>query len=96
VLAELPPPSSRLRLQALAALCATVGGLAAMGLMLAGLWIVGFVVGVAITLALVGATAHRSGLPGALAFVLAYAFALGLFIWGPLFFVALALWGGWQ
>ena len=67
-----------------------------MGLLLAGLWVVGFVVGIAITLALVGTAAHRSDLPGASAILLAYAFASGLFIWSALFVVALASWGGWQ
>jgi hypothetical protein len=67
-----------------------------MGLLLAGLWIVGLVVGIVITLALVGAAAQRSDLPGASVFLLAYAFAWGLLIWAALFVVTLALWGGWQ
>jgi hypothetical protein len=67
-----------------------------MGLLLAGLWIVGLAVGVAITLALVGTAARRSGLPGAFTILLGYAFAWGLFIWAGLFVIALASWDGWQ
>lgn len=83
-------------MQTLAALCATLGGVVAMGLALAGLWAVGLVGGIAITLALTAAAARRSDIPGAAAVLFAYAFALGLFIWAALFVVALALWGGWQ
>lgn len=67
-----------------------------MGLLLAGLWVVGFVVGIAVTLTLIGVAAHRSDLPGASAILLSYTFACGLFIWSALFVLALALWGGWQ
>lgn len=94
--AEFSPPGSRRRLQALAALCATIGGLAAMALLLAGLWLAGIVAGIAITLLLIGVLAQRSDLPGASSILLAYAFAWGLFIWAALLVVALALWGGWQ
>ena len=68
-----------------------------MGLLLAGQWVVGVAAGIAITLALAGAAARRSGdLPGAFTILLGYAFAWGLFIWMGLFVIALAAWDGWQ
>ncbi len=88
-----PPRRSRRRLQALAFLYATVGGLVAVGLLVAGLTWSAVAIGLVVTLGLARAGARRSPFDGALRILLAYAFAFGVFVWPALLLVAVALLG---
>jgi hypothetical protein len=82
--------------QALAAGYAFVGGAVANGLIFVVPWPVALAAGLTITFGLAAMTALRRRGSEAARIMAAYPTAFLVVIWPVLFFVALALWGGWE
>jgi hypothetical protein len=91
-----PGPEPRRPWQALAAVYAFVGGAVANALVFVIPWFAALAAGLAITFSLATATALRQRASEAARITEAYSAAFVMLIWPVLFFVALALWGGWQ
>jgi hypothetical protein len=91
-----PGPELRRPWQALAAVYAFLGGAVASALLFVFPWFAALAAGLAITFGLAAVTALRQRGSEAARIIEAYSAAFVMLIWPILFFIALALWDGWQ